>query len=113
VCGSNWNIFAVCSILDNIPDDVNNFPELLKSVRSTLGTIDADVPPVKEEKKNLKKNQSLSRTMRRKKILKMKLKKSQRKRNGVISGIVGNIMMLIIMLLLLILGSRIKANEKI
>lgn len=36
VCQESWNIFAVCSKIERIPDDKEHFGELLKSVRDAL-----------------------------------------------------------------------------
>jgi putative DNA primase/helicase len=37
VCSESWNVFAVASMLDNIPNTKEDFPKLLKAVRDTLG----------------------------------------------------------------------------
>lgn len=51
VCDENWNIFAVCSIMDGIPNDKEHFAELLKRVRSTLGMLDNDIPEERPKQK--------------------------------------------------------------
>jgi len=39
VCQESWNIFAVCSMLENIPNNKEHFGELLKYVRNTLNIL--------------------------------------------------------------------------
>jgi hypothetical protein len=50
VCSKSFNIFAVASMLENIPDDKEHFGELIKSVNSTLGIADMKQDKPKEKK---------------------------------------------------------------
>lgn len=70
VCNESWNIFAICSIIDRIPNDKDHFPELLNNIRHALGMpIETEKPKErKSEKKNLFHFQPMTV---RKKVLKM------------------------------------------